>query len=136
VLNSGARKIFRVALPILFCLSSARARTGSPPSPPQDQSSQTAQNSDAGKKLSQPQNSAPQAHTQPGQAGSEEKEKAEEEKTGASKDRLFLTLPNFLTVDNALSVWGTQIGWDAVSTVVKEFWPDIRRKFHKEKQQV
>jgi len=37
-------------------------------------------------------------------------------------------------VGNAASVWGTQIGWDCVSTVVKEFWPDIRRKFHKEKQ--
>ena len=37
-------------------------------------------------------------------------------------------------VDNALSVWGTQIGWDAVSTVVKEFWPDIRREFHKKKE--
>jgi hypothetical protein len=34
---------------------------------------------------------------------------------------------------NAASVWGTQIGWDVVSTVVKEFWPDVRRKFHKEK---
>jgi hypothetical protein len=38
-------------------------------------------------------------------------------------------------VNNALSVWGTQIGWDAVSTVVKEFWPDIRRKFHQKKQE-
>jgi hypothetical protein len=38
-------------------------------------------------------------------------------------------------VSNAMSVWGTQVGWDVVSTVVKEFWPDIRRKFHKENQQ-
>ena len=35
------------------------------------------------------------------------------------------------TVRNTLSVWGTQMGWDAVAFVVKEFWPDIRRKLHK-----
>lgn len=33
---------------------------------------------------------------------------------------------------NTASVWGTQIGWDAVSTIVKEFWPDIRRHFKKQ----
>lgn len=42
---------------------------------------------------------------------------------------------NDQNVDNALSVWGTQVGWDMVSTVLKEFWPDIRRKFRKEKEQ-
>ena len=35
------------------------------------------------------------------------------------------------TVRNTMSVWGTQMGWDAVAFVVKEFWPDIRRKLHK-----
>jgi hypothetical protein len=29
---------------------------------------------------------------------------------------------------NVASVWGTQVGYDALSLVVKEFWPDIRRK--------
>ena len=29
---------------------------------------------------------------------------------------------------NTLSVWGTQVGYDTVTIVVKEFWPDIRRK--------
>lgn len=29
---------------------------------------------------------------------------------------------------NVLSVWGTQIGYDGISLVAKEFWPDIRRK--------
>jgi hypothetical protein len=38
------------------------------------------------------------------------------------------------TLRNTASVWGTQIGWDTVTYVVKEFWPDIRRKIHKEKQ--
>lgn len=32
------------------------------------------------------------------------------------------------TVSNTLSVWGTQVGYDTLTYVVKEFWPDIRRK--------
>jgi hypothetical protein len=32
------------------------------------------------------------------------------------------------TVPNTLSVWGTQVGYDTITIVVKEFWPDIRRK--------
>jgi len=35
------------------------------------------------------------------------------------------------TVTNTASVWGTQIGYDTITFVVKEFWPDIRRKLHK-----
>lgn len=35
------------------------------------------------------------------------------------------------TFANTLSVWGTLVGWDTVGSVVKEFWPDIRRKFTK-----
>jgi hypothetical protein len=31
-------------------------------------------------------------------------------------------------VPNTLSVWGTQVGYDTLTYVVKEFWPDIRRK--------
>jgi hypothetical protein len=37
------------------------------------------------------------------------------------------------TVANTMSVWGTQVGWDTVTLVVKEFWPDIRRKLHRSK---
>jgi hypothetical protein len=29
---------------------------------------------------------------------------------------------------NAVSVWGTQVGYDTITIVVKEFWPDFRRK--------
>ena len=29
---------------------------------------------------------------------------------------------------NAASVWGSQVGYDTLTYVVKEFWPDIRRK--------
>jgi len=36
-------------------------------------------------------------------------------------------------VASALNVWGTQVGYDTLSYVVKEFWPDIRRKLHKSK---
>ena len=28
-------------------------------------------------------------------------------------------------------VWGTQVGYDMISYVVKEFWPDLRRKLRK-----
>jgi hypothetical protein len=34
-------------------------------------------------------------------------------------------------VRNAASVWGSQIGYDTLTYVIKEFWPDIRRKIHK-----
>ena len=34
------------------------------------------------------------------------------------------------TLDNTLSVWGTQVAYDMLTYVVKEFWPDIRRKIH------
>jgi hypothetical protein len=36
-------------------------------------------------------------------------------------------------VRNAASVWGTQVGYDTLTYVVKEFWPDIRRKLRKKK---
>jgi len=32
------------------------------------------------------------------------------------------------TVANTMSVWGSQVGYDTLTIVVKEFWPDIRRK--------
>lgn len=31
------------------------------------------------------------------------------------------------TLSNTANVWGTQVGYDTVTLVVKEFWPDIRR---------
>ena len=37
---------------------------------------------------------------------------------------------NEKTIGNTASVWGTQVGYDAIAIVVKEFWPDIRRKIH------
>jgi hypothetical protein len=38
------------------------------------------------------------------------------------------------TVDNALSVWGSEVGYDTITILVKEFWPDIRRKLSKNKK--
>jgi hypothetical protein len=35
------------------------------------------------------------------------------------------------TLRNTASVWGTQVGYDTLTYVVKEFWPDIRRKLRK-----
>jgi hypothetical protein len=31
-------------------------------------------------------------------------------------------------VEDAVSVWGTQVGYDALGYLAKEFWPDIHRK--------
>lgn len=31
---------------------------------------------------------------------------------------------------NTASVWGTQVGYDTLTLVVREFWPDIRRHLH------
>ena len=30
-----------------------------------------------------------------------------------------------------VSVWGTQIGWDVATYMIKEFWPDLRKRHHK-----
>ncbi len=38
------------------------------------------------------------------------------------------------TPSNTASVWGTQVGYDTLTIVIKEFWPDIRRKLSKKKQ--
>lgn len=39
------------------------------------------------------------------------------------------------TFSNTVTVWGTQVAYDAMRIVLNEFWPDIRRKFHKDKTQ-
>ena len=36
------------------------------------------------------------------------------------------------TWKNTASVWGSQVGYDTLTLVVKEFWPDIRRKIKKQ----
>jgi hypothetical protein len=38
------------------------------------------------------------------------------------------------TASNVMKVWGTQMGYDTATLVIKEFWPDIRRKLSKKKQ--
>ena len=35
------------------------------------------------------------------------------------------------TLKNTASVWGSQVGYDTITFVIKEFWPDIRRKMQK-----
>lgn len=37
------------------------------------------------------------------------------------------------TIANTAHVWGSQIGYDTLTIVIKEFWPDVRRKLHKKK---
>jgi hypothetical protein len=36
------------------------------------------------------------------------------------------------TLKNTASVWGSQVGYDTITIVIKEFWPDIRRKIKKQ----
>jgi hypothetical protein len=42
--------------------------------------------------------------------------------------------PSDRTLTNTASVWGSQMGYDAITLVIKEFWPDIRRKIKKPPQ--
>jgi hypothetical protein len=35
------------------------------------------------------------------------------------------------TLTNTASVWGSQVGYDALTYVIKEFWPDLRRRLNK-----
>ncbi len=38
------------------------------------------------------------------------------------------------TLPNTLSVWGTQVAYDTITILIKEFWPDVHRKMnHKQK---
>src|ERR1700677_1381590 len=39
------------------------------------------------------------------------------------------------TFSNTASVWGAQVAYDAIRIVLNEFWPDIRRHYHKDKTQ-
>lgn len=44
-------------------------------------------------------------------------------------------IPSDRTLPNTAKVWATQYGYDTLTLVVKEFWPDIRRKLsHKSRQ--
>jgi hypothetical protein len=38
------------------------------------------------------------------------------------------------TLANTASVWGSEVGYDTITILVKEFWPDIRRKLSKNKK--
>ena len=40
-------------------------------------------------------------------------------------------IPSDRTLANTAKVWGTQYGYDTMTLVIKEFWPDIRRKIRK-----
>ena len=43
--------------------------------------------------------------------------------------------PSERSFGNVATVWVTQMGWDAATYMVKEFWPDLRKKPKKDKQQ-
>ena len=37
------------------------------------------------------------------------------------------------TLLNTAGVWGTEVSYDTLTIVLKEFWPDVRRKIRKKK---
>jgi len=39
-------------------------------------------------------------------------------------------------VGNVLSVWGTELGWEAGTLMMKEFWPDLRKHAHRRKHEL
>jgi hypothetical protein len=43
--------------------------------------------------------------------------------------RVFI--PSDRTLPNTVKVWGTQVGYDTFTIMLKELWPDIHRKVHK-----
>jgi hypothetical protein len=45
-----------------------------------------------------------------------------------------LFVPSERTLSNTISVWGTQVGLDTITIVIKEFWPDIHRKISHKSQ--
>jgi hypothetical protein len=75
-------------------VSAVSAQESTPPAPAPEQTQAQQQTNPP----AQPQSNPP---AQPAQTSAEQKEKAQEQKTGTSNDRLFFTLPNFLTVENA-----------------------------------
>jgi len=47
----------------------------------------------------------------------------------------FVHNPSSRTLSNTASVWGTQVAYDTITILIKEFWPDIHRKMaHKHNQ--
>jgi hypothetical protein len=42
--------------------------------------------------------------------------------------------PDQRRIGNTVNVWGTNVMLNALCNVAKEFWPDIRRYIHKQKQ--
>jgi hypothetical protein len=43
-------------------------------------------------------------------------------------------IPSDRTLTNTAKVWGSQYGYDTLTLVVKEFWPDIRRKLNRKRR--
>jgi hypothetical protein len=50
---------------------------------------------------------------------------------GYNSQHMPVYYPSDRTLGNTASVWGSQMGYDAITLVIKEFWPDVRRKVKK-----
>jgi hypothetical protein len=42
-------------------------------------------------------------------------------------------IPSDRTLTNSVSVWGTQVGLDTITFVIKEFWPDLHRRMDRKR---
>jgi hypothetical protein len=45
----------------------------------------------------------------------------------------YVFTPSDRTLTNTAQVWGTQLSYDTMTLVIKEFWPDIHRRMSKKK---
>jgi hypothetical protein len=74
-------------------------------------------------------NQSQQNSSQPGLTEKEQQNVQHENETGTSKDRICHP-ESERSFGDVAGVWSTQIGWDVVTYVIKEFWPDLRKKHH------
>ena len=88
---------------IFLIAAGARAQTSSPPPTQQDQSSSTGPARQTEQESQETQSSQSQhQQSQPATTSKDDQdEKSTQNQTGTSNDRLFFTLPNFLTLENA-----------------------------------
>ncbi|MGA7626398.1 MAG: hypothetical protein WCA91_22760 [Candidatus Acidiferrales bacterium] len=95
---------YLLALCVPLKNSSAIAQEAPQEPQTQDQSKQSSPNPPPAATTPPPANQNSQTQSKPGLTAKEKQNIEHEQKTGTSKDRIFWTLPNFLTVDDAENI--------------------------------
>jgi hypothetical protein len=54
----------------------------------------------------------------------------------ATIQRTAITREAKTRIRKIASVWGSQMGWDAVTYMIKEFWPDLRKRSTKHREEL